>query len=156
MTPVLRICDDCIFLSHVRKGRTGCLMVNKSATFAQPQIPYGFQFNIVKLIWCIIEMICRNFPKEVLTPRLIATDEIHLTDRQKPVLGRITQQQKAQQRLAARAKIVLLADEQKGNWKIANALHIKRSTDIKWRRRWTEQTETLAVLEEESDEKRYA
>ena len=76
-------------------------------------------------------MICRKFPKEVLIPRLIATDEIHLTDRQKQVLGKITQQQKAQQRLVARAKIVLLADEQKGNSKIANVFHIKRSTVIK-------------------------
>ena len=87
--------------------------------------------------------------------RLKAIDEIHLTDRQKQVLFRLTQQQKAEQRLVQRAQILLLADQQKANSQIANFLHIKRDTAIKWRRRWNQQTEELSALEQEPDEKCY-
>lgn len=88
-------------------------------------------------------------------PRLFATDLIHLTDRQKQVLSKLMKQQKAEHRFVERAKILLLADQQLSNSQIANFLHIKRDTVIKWRRRWREQTEKLDALEEESDSKRY-
>jgi transposase len=88
-------------------------------------------------------------------PRLKATDEIHLTDRQKLVLHQLTRQQTAEQRLVVRAKILLLADENQSHSSIANRLHLKRATVIKWRRRWNEHTEKLKALAEESDEKRY-
>lgn len=87
-------------------------------------------------------------------PRLSARAEIALTARQRQVLSQLTQQQTPEQRLVERAKILLLADEQKSNSQIASFLHLKRDTVMKWRSRWKEQVEKLSALEEESDEKR--
>lgn len=87
-------------------------------------------------------------------PRLSARDEIALTARQRPVLSKLTQQQTAEPRLVERAKILLLAEEQKSHSQIASFLHLKRDTVMKWRSRWKEQAEKRSALEEESDEKR--
>ena len=89
-------------------------------------------------------------------PRLTATDEIHLTDRQRTVLNQLANQQKAEHRFVQRSKILLLADQQQSNSHIADFLHIKRDTVIKWRNRWTAQTQKLSALEAESDTKCYA
>ena len=84
-----------------------------------------------------------------------ARDSISLTARQRAVLSQLTKQSTAEQRLVERAKILLLADEQKSNSQIAGLCNCKRDTVIKWRYRWKQQAEKLSALEEESSLKQY-
>jgi putative transposase len=79
--------------------------------------------------------------------------QIELTVRQRAELERIARKSNSKQVHVTRAKIILLASEGLGNQEIADRLEVYRGTARKWRDRWIAETESLAAVERDAEDK---
>jgi len=93
----------------------------------------------------------RNMPK----PRGPQPTEIHLTEKQRAILREIVRGRLSPQAEALRARIILEAESGARNEHIAKNLNIGRKAVHLWRKRWAENTEILAQIESEEDDKKF-
>lgn len=93
----------------------------------------------------------RNMPK----PRGPQPKEIHLTEKQRAMLREIVRGRLSPQAEALRARIILEAESGSRNEHIAKNLNIGRKAVRLWRKRWAENTEILAQIESEEDDKKF-
>ena len=79
--------------------------------------------------------------------------EIKLSERERDLLERLSRGRTRPQQEVTRAKIVLKANQEQSNAKIAKDLKLNRLTVITWRQRWSEAAEQLKALAQEADDK---
>jgi putative transposase len=76
-------------------------------------------------------------------------ESVNVGEKAKGLLKQIIRQQNTPQWLVTRATIILRAAAGQSNSQIARELGSTRNPVIKWRRRWRENSEVLAAMEEE-------
>ena len=79
---------------------------------------------------------------------------IVLTERQREALESIARRPTSTQQQVLRARIVLQAARGKTNLQIAADLGIDRDTVSKWRRRWSDGSEALAAVENQTEQRK--
>ncbi len=78
---------------------------------------------------------------------------IELTERQQAVLESLVRRHTSSQRLVRRARIVLACAEGHNNERVSELVGVYREAVRQWRGRWLQQSERLAALEPEDDDK---
>ncbi len=81
--------------------------------------------------------------------------EVKVTEFQEKVLRQIMKSTKASQANVMRAEIVMRAYAEESNVQIAREMECDRGTVIKWRKRWSENQESLQEVEDKVTESGY-
>ena len=86
-------------------------------------------------------------------PRGPKPKPIRLRERQRTILERIVRRAQSAQCMVARSRIILMADEGMSNQHIADELGMHVQTPRRWRNRWAESAERLAIAEIDSTDR---